>query len=208
MSSFINELENLKQAGRYKDRIIMGLFIGLFIQALGWSLAPSNISLHYPPDLRSGATMGIDEIPPSEVYLFAQYMLQQLYTWEIDGEQEYASKISVLRSYFTPQFSDYLRSDYDERKSAGELRGRVRQWSPIPGRAYHESYVELTGDGWLVWLDTHITEYVRGSVVKNLKLKIPILVVRHDVDREKNPWGIALHLPGNLKPRLISESKT
>ncbi len=201
--NFKSVLEVERQASRFKTRIIIGLLIVMSIMAVGWSSAPSQISLHYPPDLRSGATMQIGEIPEAEVYLFAEYILQQLNNWPKNGEKDYQSKISILRSYFTPAYQVELQRDYDTRRKQGELRKRVRNWSPVPGTAYDDSFVVNTGQGWVVWLDVQIREYVSGGKVKELLLKVPMRVVPYDVDRESNPWGLALDGPGQFNPQLV-----
>ena len=201
--NFKSVLEVERQASRFKTRIIIGLLIVMSIMSVGWSTAPDQISLHYPPDLRSGATMKIGEISEAEVYLFAEYILQQLNNWPKNGEKDYQSKISTLRSYFTPAYQAELRRDYDTRRKQGELRKRVRNWSPVPGIAYDDSFVVNTGQGWVVWLDVQIREYVSGGKVKELQLKVPMRVVPYDVDRESNPWGLALDGPGQHNPQLV-----
>ncbi|MCK4710453.1 MAG: TIGR03746 family integrating conjugative element protein, partial [Gammaproteobacteria bacterium] len=140
--TFKSALENEQQGSRFKTRIIIGQLVLMFIMAIGWSSAPTQISLHYPPDLRSGATMKVGQIYESEVYLFAQYILQQLNNWKQDGEKDYRQKINILQSYFTPTYQAYLEHDYKSRKSQGELRKRVRNWSPVPDAVFTESFVE------------------------------------------------------------------
>ena len=201
--SFKNILDTEQQAGRFKTRIIVGQLILMFIMALGWSSAPTQISLHYPPDLRSGGSMKVGEIHESEVYLFASYILQQLNNWKKNGEIDYLDKISILRSYFTPSYQAYLQRDYDARKRQGELRRRVRNWTPIADAVFDESFVEHVGKNWIVWIDVQIQEYINGGIVKNLVNRIPMQVVRYDVDRETNPWGLALNGPGIYQPKLI-----
>lgn len=47
------------------------LALGLFVTSLGWMRAPSELTIHNPPDLRSGSTRKWWEVPPSTVYSFA-----------------------------------------------------------------------------------------------------------------------------------------
>jgi integrating conjugative element protein (TIGR03746 family) len=201
--SFKNVLDNEQQASRFKTRIIIGQMVLMLIMAIGWSSAPNQISLHYPPDLRSGGSMKVGEIHESEVYLFAGYILQQLNNWKENGETDYLNKISILRSYFTPTYQNFLQQDYDARRRQGELRRRVRNWTLVADAVYNESFVQHKGKDWVVWIDVHIKEYVNGGIVKNLVNRIPMQVVRYDVDRESNPWGLALNGPGIYQPKLI-----
>lgn len=200
---FKSKLDNEKQYTRYLFRVVFGLIILLIIMAIGWSSAPSDIRLHYPPDLRSGGTMKIGEITEAEVYVFTGYILQQLNNWKENGEHDYNNKISILRSYFTPDYQQYLKNDYSTRKAKGELRNRVRNWTFTDGAIYEDALVERLGKGWLVWLDVSIKEYVSGGIVKNVVLRMPMQVVRYDVDPESNPWGLALSGPGNYRSRLV-----
>ena len=202
--NFLNALENERQIGRLKTRLLIGQLAIMAIMAFGWSAAPNQITLHYPPDLRSGATMKIGEISEAEVYLFAEYISQQLNNWPNNGEKDYQSRISTLRPYFTPEYQTNLQHDYDKRKKQGELRKRVRNWSPVPGTTYDDSFVEKIGaHGWLVWLDVQIREYVSGGKVKEIVLKVPMRVISYDVNRETNPWGLALDGPGQYNPRIV-----
>ncbi len=204
--SFKSALETEQQAGRFKTRIIVGLLILLMIMAIGWSMAPNQITLYYPPDLRSGASMKVGQIDDSEVYLFAEYIEQQLNNWKTDGSKDYITNIKRLGAYFTPSYQSYLLQDYKARKGRGELRDRVRNWSPVPGSAYQESYVQRDGKNWVVWLDTDVTEYVHGGLVKKIRVRFPIKVVRYDVNRELNPWGLALDGASQYQPSIIEKN--
>jgi len=66
--------------------------------------------------------------------------------------------------------------------------------------------VQVDGDAWIVWLDVNIAEHVLGAQVKDVTLSYPIRVVRYDVDRNKNPWQLALDGSGKYSPRKIRES--
>lgn len=52
-----------------------------FIVALalfGWLTSPRHLTIHNPPDLRSGSSRAWWEIPPPTVYAFSFYIFQQL----------------------------------------------------------------------------------------------------------------------------------
>ena len=40
----------------------------------GWSQAPRHLTVHVPPDIRSGAVLAVDDVPPANVYAFAFYI--------------------------------------------------------------------------------------------------------------------------------------
>ncbi len=204
--TFQSELENEKQKFRYAARIVIGLFLIIFTQQMIFASKQNDISLHYPPDLRSGAVMKAGEIPPTEVFLFAQYILQQLNNWDKNGADDYPRNVSRLRYYMTPRYRQQL-TDNIAKLPHGELRDRVRVFVPVAGDAYEDSDVELLGDAWLVWLDVHISETVLGQPVKDVSLRYPIRVVRYDTNREMNPWQLALDGNNGIDAKPLANDK-
>src|SRR3546814_2236615 len=104
--------------------------------ALGWWSAPRDLTIHVPPDLRSGSTRKWWDVPPESVYAFTFYVFQTLNRWPTNGEEDYARNLHTLSPYLTPSCQAFLRADYDYRRSTGELRQRVRGIYEIPGRGY------------------------------------------------------------------------
>ncbi|MFZ3204819.1 MAG: DUF2895 family protein, partial [Pseudomonas sp.] len=67
---------------------IVSLRIGLGLMAVvclalafGWWSAPRELTVHVPPDLRSGSTRKWWDIPPESVYAFGRYIYQQMNRW-------------------------------------------------------------------------------------------------------------------------------
>jgi integrating conjugative element protein (TIGR03746 family) len=81
----------------------------------------------------------------------------------------------------------------DRRGRMGELTGRVRALYEAPGAQYADSRVEVLGpNAWTVTIEAVIEETVAGMPVKHTRIRYPLRVVRYDVDRELNPWGMAI----------------
>jgi integrating conjugative element protein (TIGR03746 family) len=160
---------------------------------LGWSQAPRQLTLHIPPDLRGGAVLAPDAVPPATVYVFAYYVFQQLNRWPTDGAKDYGRAIFAVSPYLTPRYRAELLADLDLRGRRGELAYRVRGIQQLTEAGYAEHRVEiLDDDTWIAWLDVELTETVKGMVVKQTGIRYPIRIVRHAVDLEANPWGLAL----------------
>ncbi len=198
-----------------KDRIIDAYRIGLMALAavtmLGgilWLLSVRDITLHYPPDLHSGAVMGIDDIPKANVYTFAYYIFQQLNRWPRDGARDYYERIYTLRSYLTPSCFEDRLSDYKNKAEVQRiLLNRERAIWEIPGRGYKPERVKKVADSrWTVSLDLHISETHRGEQVKDLLVNYPLAVVRYDVDPETNPWGLAIDCFAGTPTTIEQES--
>ena len=188
-----------------------GLGVMIFINLLlwlGWNNARDDIRIHIPPDLRSGAVLKPNEISPANVYAFAGYIFQQINHWPKNGEEDYGKQIFYMSHYVTPHYLEYLQNDLDIRGKRGELSNRTRIIQPIPGQGYEERRVDILDENtWVVWLDFHIQEFVRGMEVKNIMIRYPIRVTRFDVNPKLNPWGLALdgfEAPG---PARITEEQ-
>lgn len=183
-----------------KDTMIKGLLGAVLVLVLllvlalvGWTRAPSAITLHYPPDLSTGAQQQLGELPKANIYGFVFYIFQQLNRWPNDGQDDYYERIHTLQNYLTPACFEERLSDYTARNRNNELTGRSRAVWEIPGRGFSNQRVKATAnDRWVVGLDLHVQETYRGERVKDRLIHFPIRVVRYAVDPELNPWGLAL----------------
>ena len=93
------------------------------------------------------------------------------------------------------------------RHNAGELRQRTRQMTEIPGLSYAANRVLPDGTAaWTVLLDMQLMETFRGQSVKDAFIRYPIRVVRYDVDRERNPWRLAIDCYGSHRPARLEMS--
>lgn len=160
----------------------------------GWHKAPEELTVHVPPDLRSGSTRKWWEIPPENVYAFGFYIFQQMQRWEKNGDDDYQDNITRMASYVTPSCKEYLQKDYEIRRNAGELRRRERNVSEIPGHGLTDPgvqrVIEIGINDWTVNLDLLADESVNGERVKRAMTRYPLSIVRADVDPEKNPFGL------------------
>lgn len=162
--------------------------------AYGWWSAPRELTVHVPPDLRSGSTRKWWDIPQESVYAFGLYIFQQMNRWPTDGETDYQDNIYRLDAYLTSSCKAYLQKDYELRRNAGELRKRERGVHEIPGRGVDDSQeqhvIQHSINDWTVNLDITADEYYGGERVKRALARYPLLIIRSDVDPEKNPFGL------------------
>ena len=180
----------------------------LVIAALwfGWSRAPERLTVHIPPDLRSGAVLAVNEVLPPNVYAFAFYIFQQLNRWPEDGAKDYGKAIFRISPYVTPRYGAELMADMELKGRQGELAYRVRGVHEIAGHGYEERRVDVLATGvWVVWLDLDLFESVKGMTVKKTAIRYPLRVVSLAVDPEANPWGLALDGFATDGPRRLTE---
>ena len=154
MSRFKNEIAHL-QAHIKTLRLGAGaLVIVALVMGGGWWSAPRDLTIHVPPDLRSGSTRKWWEVPPESVYAFTFYVFQTLNRWPTNGEEDYSRNLHTLSPYLTPSCQAFLRADYDYRRSTGELRPRARHlrdsrprlWRRPHGARAHRIRSRLGGD--------------------------------------------------------------
>ncbi|HCD2884005.1 TPA: TIGR03746 family integrating conjugative element protein [Klebsiella oxytoca] len=191
-------------------RIACGVLVFfLIITCAGWMLAPNKLTVHNPPDLRTGSTRPWWEVPASSVYSFAFYIFQQLNAWPKNGEVDYPAKIHALSAYLTPGCQDYLNAEARKRSNAGELTDRVRVVYEIPGRGFQSKSVSvISRDSWVVRLDLVADEYFHAEPVKRALVRYPLKVVRWEGDAERNPFGLALDCYDGVPQRLEAAPPT
>ena len=189
--------------------VVIALLMAIIAaQLVATSQIPREIRLRYPPELRSGAVLGLDEVPPSNVYAFAHYIFQQLNRWPEDGARDYGERVYRLAAYLTPRFRAELEADIAHRGRRGELLGRTRGVQELAGHGYEERRVDVSSDGaWVVWLDLSVQESVGGMSVKETAVRYPLRVVRFEVDPEANPWGLALDGYAAGGPRRLTDEE-
>lgn len=187
--------------------VIFLLVIALIF--LWWrnSLLQETRRFYIPPDLSRGVITDVDQVPSPTIYTFAYYIFQQLYRWREDGEKDYPRQIYSLQGFITPGCIEALKEDMNNKQRLGELRQRVRTVQEIAGQSYSPQRVLTRGDDtWTIWLDVNVKEYIGGHSVKDVMLRYSFDVVRFDVDREVNPWGLALACDEGMRPRLLQET--
>ena len=208
MRRYRYEIDNVRAHLRSLWTIIGVQLVVILALWFGWSQSPRNLTVHVPPDLRSGATQSIDEVPPANVYAFAFYIFQQLNHWSEDGAQDYGKAIFRISPYVTPRYRAELIADMELKGKQGELAYRVRGVQEVPGHGYEERRVDVLATGvWVVWLDIDLLESVKGMTVKKTSIRYPLRVVRLSVNPESNPWGLALDGFAATGPRRLNEAE-
>ena len=208
MRRYRHEIDNVRAHLRSLWAVIALQAVVILALWFGWSQAPKHLTVHLPPDLRSGAAQAADHVPEANVYAFAFYIFQQINRWASDGAEDYGQAIFRVSPYLSARYRAELITDMELKGKRGELAYRVRGVQEVPGHGFGEARVDVLGAGtWVVWLDLELSESVKGMTVKKTHIRYPIRVVRLDIDPETNPWGLALdgfEAPG---PRrlLVSE---
>jgi integrating conjugative element protein (TIGR03746 family) len=206
MRRYRTEIDNVRAHLRSLWTVIGLQFVVILALWFGWSQAPKQLTVHVPPDLRSGATLSVNEAPAANVYAFAFYIFQQLNRWPENGAKDYGKAIFRISPYVTPRYQSELLADLELKGRQGELAYRVRGVQEIAGHGYEERRVDVLAPGvWVVWLDLNLVESVKGMTVKKTAIRYPLRVVSLAVDPEANPWGLALDGFASEGPRRLSE---
>lgn len=186
------------------------LFVLALVMGLGWWSAPRDLTIHVPPDLRTGSTRKWWDVPPESVYTFAFYVWQQLQRWPTNGDDDYPRNIHALSNYVTPACQAFLRQDYELRHKAGELRKRVRGIYEIPGRGYGDNPTlrvrTVSARDWIVTLDVTADEYYTSEQVKRAFIRYSLKVARVDIDPARNPFGLVIDCYDSPPLRITTPS--
>lgn len=159
----------------------------------GWYQAGKDITVHNPPDLTSGTSRPWWEVPKPNVYSFAAQIFTQINRWSSDGSEDYERNLHDYKHYLTPQCRATLKEDLNQKRSRGELAGRERSVAQISSLGFADWRVTAKDrDSWVVNVDLELKEWVGTQVVKQNYIRWPLKVVRYDIDRNSNPWGLAI----------------
>jgi integrating conjugative element protein (TIGR03746 family) len=202
----------LASSHAHNKQLLLVILAIVFLASFGIYFAwrqPKAVDIHIATDLRSGDTIrvvdGVAPINKSNVYSFGYYIWQQINRWQADGEKDYGQQIYAMQYFLTPSWQAQLKADLSKRHLRGELRRRTRHITEIPGFPYSENRVVSEGrDAWTVLLDMQVMETFGGSAVKDVFIRYPLRVVRFDVDRERNPWLLALDCFGSNAPARLN----
>jgi integrating conjugative element protein (TIGR03746 family) len=212
MSRFKNEITHLESHVKTLRSMLAATLVGALLLGAGWWSAPRDLTIHVPPDLRSGSTRKWWEVPPESVYAFTFYVFQNLNRWPVNGEEDYPRNLHALSAYLTPACSSFLQQDFEYRRNNGELRQRVRGVYEIPGRGYGDEpaarvKVVSTRD-WIVTLDLSADEFYGSEQVKRAFVRYSLKVTRLDIDPEHNPYGLALDCYSSPPERIALPAST
>lgn len=192
MTVYYDQLQEQRMYARFRDRIIVGLFVSLALALWGWFNAAKDITVYYPPNITLSTVMKAGAIPEETVYAFVPLILQQLFLWEKNGEEDYASNRARWRALLTERYQRAILDEIENGKRLGTLRGVTRRMQVLPTSVYNDDAVQVVGNSWLVWLDVEVTDAVNKVPVNTSVRRLGVKVVRYDVNRDANPWQLAI----------------
>lgn len=206
-----SSLNALASERRHNAQLARGMALVAAVGAVGiyfaWTV-PKQIDLHVSPSLQAGEAVsahhGVAPVAAPNLYSFAYYIWQQVNRWQTDGAKDYGRQIFDFQAYLTPNCLAQLQADLEARSGASELHLRTRAITEVPGFGFQESRVVAEGtSAWTVLLDMQVTETFRGQPVKDTFIRYPVRVVRFAVDRQRNPFQLAVDCFGKNKPARL-----
>ena len=169
----------------------VGLTFIILMTLFAMSKMPDDILLHNAPNLESGSTRKIKEIPQYSLYSTAYYLWQQINTTD-DLSKGYKFNVEVrYQNYLAPEFANQLMFIH-ERDKADKL-GISRELKEVEAASWSDDRVfQLTPDKWVVYIDADITERLKGQLVRNVKVRYPLIIERADFNPTTNPTGMKI----------------
>lgn len=191
MATFHDFAHEQKMYYRYSMRINAGLLLALGLALWGWHHAAKDITVYYPPNIALSTIMKAGTIPEETVYAFVPLIMQQLFLWDTNGEDDYEKNRSRLRAFLTESYQKAIREEVFDARTRGTLKGVTRRMQVLPS-PYKDATVQTKGNHWLVWMDVEVVDSVNGVPVNTSVRRLGVRVTRFDVNREINPWQLAI----------------
>ena len=154
---------------------------------------PSEILLYQTPNLETGSTRHITDVPAYSVYGFGLYVMQQVYnTSNLDGGIE--RNIKAYGNYLSPEFQQQLIvQDKIDKKNAIAVQDVSQEVREMEGVRFDKDHVfQLTPSKWVVYLDLQIVDRFNGEKVKDAFMRYPVVVEKADFNPSVNPTGLRL----------------
>lgn len=166
--------------------LLVNIFLGVSLKN-----TVNDITVHIPPRIERGTTMKAGDVPAPNVYSFSYYLFQKLSTWEKDGSKEGLKSIYDFRFYLTDDFKSDLELIHTTRTQSGETKGRTRTVQEADKKGFNSSLVYKVSEGkWVVKLDMRIIEKIGDTVIKDVAVRYPIVVILEDTHPDDNSWGL------------------
>ena len=147
------------------------LFVVALLLGFGWWSAPKSLTIHVPPDLRSGSTRKWWDVPPRA----------STPSRSTSGSRPNAGRPTASRTTAQPECAVGLfhaelpglpATGLEFRRSNGELRQRVRGIYEIPGRGYGDDPAARVRTVSVQRLDRHARRE-RGRVLRPSRSSAP-----------------------------------
>jgi integrating conjugative element protein (TIGR03746 family) len=205
MSRFKNEVAHLQAHVKTLRLAGAALFVVALLLGFGWWSAPKSLTIHVPPDLRSGSTRKWWDVPPESVYAFTFYIWQQAQRWPTMAAK--TTRATCMRCRLPhaelPGLpAAGLRIPAQQRRAAPARARHLRDSRPRLRRRSGHARRTVSDRDWIVTLDVSADEYYGAEQVKRALVRYPIKVVRMDIDPERNPFGLALDCYARAPQRI------
>jgi integrating conjugative element protein (TIGR03746 family) len=189
-----------------QKQCIIALLLFCILLLIGWISAPARLRVYIPPDLRNGATLKINEIPPALIYSFAYEIWQELNYWQNNGSSDYSTNLRTYTAYLTSEFQAELKHEFQELSNSGQSQ-RQRNMQGVGASAFDSSLVKkLSNSTWEVDLKMHLQEYKNNQRVKDAVILYPLKITRFEGAPSANPYGLALAGFTAAPKRLMGEA--
>jgi len=208
MSQYQDNLTEARKQVNKREFVILALFVIIISLVAANMYALKEIKVSINPGIEDTTQYKRGEVDPVFVYSFTNGLVQSLYTWVDDGQQEYIEKINSLKNFMTPMCFNDLKKDFETRDRHGELRNRVRQMTPVQWDEGGKQVKEIPPGKWVVRLQYDMLETVRGVPIKHGRYYWDIPVIKDSSKKHLNKYELSIDCPFvNNSPVLVEEYK-
>lgn len=214
-------LEEKIQEIRYRDRIIVILFVLLAVLVLAYLRFPSTINIHRIPDPGRLLSHQAGDTPKTHVYSFTRLALETIYNCGSDCEKDIPANVNALRAYVTESCRSEIKNRVDQRPNLyrnrsrelkflfnAETQGRTQFGGESPMGKADQSVKTIDDSTWHVDLSYGFVESVGGYETINTEIFYPVRIVRSTLPKNVNEYQLAFDCFYDQVVRETSEKES
>jgi len=207
-SQYQDKLQETRRQVDKREFLILLQFVLMLVLAVVAFYGFKTVKVKIDPGLDASKTYVRGQVDDAYVYSFTDGLLQALYTWKDDGQEDYERNIETLKGFITPGCYESLKKDQKFRLTHGELRNRVRLMIPVQFAEGAEQVRFDPPGKWLVRLQYDMQETIKGVPIKDGRYYWDVPVIKDSSRKHLNRFELSVDCPFiNNTPVLVQEYK-
>lgn len=183
--------EQIAQAERFKNRIIVILLCLLALAMWKFATYPQQLTIQTAPDISKAFVQRPGDVPETTIYGFARTLWENLNYCTDDCAQEYPASLDKYRAFLTRSCKTILKSRFDRQKDF--YSAKTRRLLPTEDAVFKVSNVKrMSADVWFVVLNYLLEEDIHGVTTRRQLMQYPLRITGNRTPTQHNPWGLTI----------------
>ena len=183
--------EQIAQADRFKNRIIVMLLCLLALAMWKFATYPKQLTIQTAPDISKAFVQRPGDVPETTVYGFARTLWENLNYCEEDCEREYPASLEKYRAFLTRSCYINLQTKFAKQKSF--FTAKTRRLLPSEDAVFNVNNVKrVSSHVWFVVLNYILEEDIHGVTTRSQLMQYPLRITGGRTPTQYNPWGLTI----------------